>query len=166
MITQLALKRLLTYEPDTGDFFWRANMSATARAGQIAGSIHRQLRGQYRKIVIEGRDYQAHRLAVLYMTGAMPPSAIDHRDRDGLNNRWGNLRHATPSQNSANAKRPATNTSGFKGVTELKKYGKWQAAIKKGGKSIYLGVFPTPEEAHDAYVAKARELFGEYARAA
>ena len=36
--------------------------------------------------------------------------------------------------------------------------------IKKDGKAIYLGYYRTPEEAHAAYRAAARRLYGEFAR--
>ena len=38
------------------------------------------------------------------------------------------------------------------------------AKTKKDGKSIYLGYYRTPEEAHAAYCATARRLHGEFAR--
>jgi hypothetical protein len=72
------------------------------------------------------------------------------------------LRTATPSQNSANRRRPQNNRSGFKGVFAYR--GKWRATISKNGKSVLLGTYPTPQAAHAAYVAAARKLFGEFAR--
>jgi hypothetical protein len=42
-------------------------------------------------------------------------------------------------------------------------YGKYEARIGFQNKSIYLGLFHTPEEAHKAYCDKADELFGEFA---
>ena len=96
------------------------------------------------------------------MTGEWGRPAIDHRDGNSTNNRWSNLRRATPSQNNANRRRPRHNTSGYKGV--YFRWGFWRACIKRNGRRIYLGVFATPEEAHAAYVAAARKLFGEFAR--
>jgi hypothetical protein len=39
------------------------------------------------------------------------------------------------------------------GATYNKSVGKWQAQIKRNGKSIYLGCFPTIEQARNAYLA-------------
>lgn len=41
------------------------------------------------------------------------------------------------------------------------KRGKFQAIIKHKGKLHYLGTFPTPEEAHEAYKARYEELHGK-----
>ena len=43
--------------------------------------------------------------------------------------------------------------------------GRWRAEIYKDGRAHRLGTFATPEGAHAAYVAAARKLFGEFARA-
>jgi hypothetical protein len=40
----------------------------------------------------------------------------------------------------------------------------WFAQISVDGRSKHLGRFPTPEQAHAAYVAAAREHYGEFAR--
>ena len=56
------------------------------------------------------------------------------------------------------------NTSGFRGVYFTKRANKWIAAIEKDKKKYHLGHYDTPEEAARAYDAKAKELFGEFAR--
>jgi hypothetical protein len=93
---------------------------------------------------------------------------VDHRDGNGLNNRrrgdFGNLRVATPYQNQSNRGAQKNNTSGFKGVTLHRQMGKWQAQIGAGGVKKYLGIFETPEAAHDAYVKASAELHGEFGR--
>jgi len=88
---------------------------------------------------------------------------IDHVSGDTLDNRRANLRVATRSQNVANQKRRKDNASGFKGV-------RWQgnrceARIRVNGQLMHLGYFCGPKEAHAAYVAAARQAFGEFARA-
>jgi hypothetical protein len=91
---------------------------------------------------------------------------IDHRDGNGLNNQRHNLRPATHAQNMCNYKKPATNTSGYKGVTWHKQHAKWQAKIRVDGKRLSLGTFGSPEEAYAAYCKAANDLHGEFARVA
>ena len=53
------------------------------------------------------------------------------------------------------------NTTGFKGVS-LTKRGTYSANISINGRVKYLGAYPTPEEAHAVYLAKAKELRGQF----
>jgi len=89
---------------------------------------------------------------------------VDHRDGDKLNNRKENLRLCNRSQNLANKKLGAKNTSGYKGVTWFKRDKKWRAQIKHNRKAIHIGYYDNLEAAAKAYDEKAREFFGEYAR--
>lgn len=160
-LTQERLREILHYDPDTGEFRWRQRLSYGVQVGDIAGSL-----AQTRCwcIQIDGCTYRAHQLAWLYMTGAWCRPTIDHRDRNPANNRWSNLRQATPSNNNANRGCHRNNTSGFKGVHLDRETGRWVARLRKDGRSHYLGRFPTPEAAHAAYVAAAKRMLGEFAR--
>ena len=89
---------------------------------------------------------------------------VDHIDGNGLNNLRTNLRLATMSENTANARKHKDNKSGFKGVHWRKDISKWEAMISKDGKRYWLGVFNSPDEAHKAYCDAALRLYGEFAR--
>jgi len=89
---------------------------------------------------------------------------VDHRDANGINNRRGNLRVASKSQNQANRKTSKLNISGFKGVSPYKRDGTWHARISKDGKRFCLGYYKTPEEAHLAYINASREMHGSFGR--
>jgi hypothetical protein len=158
-LTQERLHELLDYDSETGEFRWRDN--SKPRAGRIAGFQQRSVSWC---INIDGRRYQAHQLAWLYVKGEWGRPVIDHRDGNPLNNRWSNLRLSTYSDNAANRRRMRSNTSGYKGVGFDRRTGKWRALISKDGRLYCLGRYATAEEAHEVYVAKARELFGEFAR--
>lgn len=54
--------------------------------------------------------------------------------------------------------------TGYRGVSLRNGGHGYVAEIVLGNRRIYLGFFHTPEEAARSYDAKARELFGEYAR--
>lgn len=167
MITQARLRELLDYNPETGVFSWRVRRGPSAPAGAVAGRISKAKRdagGGYRWVGVDGKEYLAHRLAWLYMRGEMPPCEIDHRNTLRADNRFDNLRLCDDTQNMANRKIQANNTTGFKGVSLNKATGKFVASIQRCGQYKYLGLFPTPEQAHAAYSVAAKELFGAFAR--
>jgi hypothetical protein len=163
MLTAERLRELLSYDAETGTFKRKVSRSG-ARANSTVG--HNCAKDGYCRIRVDGRIYLAHRLAYLYAHGEWPKARLDHVNCVPLDNRIANLRLCDQSQNSANARRGSNNTSGFKGVTWDKKTKRWRAQITVNRRSIKLGRFPSPEDAHAAYVAAAEIHFGEFARAA
>jgi hypothetical protein len=91
------------------------------------------------------------------------PLKVDHIDGNKANNQRSNLRVCTHAQNLWNKPKSKKNTSGFKGVQKMKDCKNWRAIIRANGKTIHIGMFPTPEEAYAAYCKKAREIHGEFA---
>lgn len=160
-LSHAELLRLVSYDPETGILTRKVRTSNRVHVGDAVGTISGN---GYRMGRIGGRHAYLHQFAWFYVHGAWPDRDLDHINRDCLDNRISNLRLATESQNLANKKRPSSNTSGFKGVHPKRK--KWCAQIKCEGQRRTLGVFETPEAAHEAYMKAARELFGEFARAA
>jgi hypothetical protein len=154
-ITPDYLKSLLTYDPATGDFRWKVRRGGKANAGAIAGAP--DTKGK-RQIRLCGRPHFAHRLAFLYMLGRWPEGEVDHKDRDITNNRWDNLREATGSQNCCNRVYQRDLPTGVYRAGS----GNLFAAIEINGKLKYLGMFPTAEEAHKAYLAEAVKKHGAF----
>lgn len=151
---------------ETGALTWMVSRGPV-KVGDIAGCVHKTRADRpYWQIKIDQRLYPSHCIIWLWMTGSWPNHEIDHKDVDGTNNAWSNLRLATPRQNKANTKIRKNNTSGYRGVTFDKSRGKWQAKISHFGKTINLGRFGAKEDAVSAYEAAALEAFGEFKRAA
>jgi hypothetical protein len=105
-----------------------------------------------------------HRAMHRFIMNAKPDELFDHIDGNGLNNQKGNLRLATPQQNSWNSRVPriAGKSSRFKGVSG---YGfTWTASITFHGTATNLGRFSSQEAAARAYDKAAIECFGEFAK--
>lgn len=148
-ITAEELRAALTYEPGTGIFRWTKN-------GKIAGHVRSD---GYTDIRFKDCLFRAHRLAWLWMTGSWPTMPwIDHIDRDPGNNRWGNLREVTLSQNHQNQKVRKDSRVGLRGV-EAHKSGLWRARLVIQGKRIHVGYFKTPQEAFAARIEAERKYF-------
>lgn len=95
--------------------------------------------------------------------GVKVNGCIDHIDRNKLNNQFKNLRLATVNQNQYNCVAQVNNSSGFKGVSRIRKSSKWLAQIRANGKSINLGTYPTREDAARAWNKAALKLHSEFA---
>lgn len=150
-ITQGYLTSVMSYSADSGDFLWLSGK----RAGRVVGTTTKD---GYRAAQILQRKRFLHRLAYLYVHGEWPDGPIDHINGDKTDNRIANLRATTLAVNTQNQRRAmSTSRTGVLGVSPLK-CGRFQAQIKVGGRSKYLGLYPSKEEAYAAYVAAKRVL--------
>lgn len=93
---------------------------------------------------------------------APPGQDVDHVNGNTYDARKANLRFCNDSQNQAN-RRKVVGRVPIKGVCIHGQTGKYQAQVKKDGKSHYLGLFTCRIEAGRAYIKKARELHGDFA---
>lgn len=159
MISHARLLEVLDYNKRTGVFTWRAKVSSKTVVGRVAGTRAKD------KIVISvsGQRYAAHRLAWFYVNKVWPLNLIDHKNGDPYDNRFSNLRPADKSGNGCNRGPPRNNSTGLKGVCRHR-CGKFAAQIHIKGKDMYLGLFTTPELAHDAYSRAAGKLHGKFVR--
>ncbi|WPH66212.1 HNH endonuclease [Klebsiella phage NKA196] len=102
-------------------------------------------RGYYHGM-LRRRNLQAHRVVFALTSGFFPP-VVDHINGQRDDNRPENLRAANVLINNHN--REAKGYYPFRGG--------YMARIAANGKQAYLGVYPTENEAREAYLkAKAR----------
>lgn len=155
------LRRLLAYNPKTGEILWNTPPSRHFRSGAPAGSLHRQ---GYRRISLGGYDIPAHRIAFALFHGRWPTDLIDHINGIKADNRIENLREASHSGNNQNRPTPRNNTSGVKGVCWRRSLKKWRAEVYRDKIRYCLGHFINKQDAIKA-VTKARErIHGEFCR--
>ena len=156
------VKKKFIYNEVTGEIRHRDGCPNKRLEGRVA--TWETNRG-YLCVSVMNENIFAHRIAWLLVFGTWP-DVVDHINGIKNDNRLANLREATASLNYANVGRRKHNTSGFKGVTRDRgNAGFWRAQISYGGRTRYLGRFSAPDEAHAAYMKKAVEVFGEFARA-
>lgn len=154
MITQAELKELIIYNKDTGNFY-------RAKSNKLI-TVKPDKDGHLRFKVKNIRLF-AHRVAWLYETGSFPKLCIDHIDGNPANNKFNNLREATPKENSRNSKMFKTNTSGVKGVYWHKGKSRWYAHCRVDNKRHYVGVFKNILDAEKAVNAFREKHHGAFA---
>jgi len=158
VLTQEQLRSVVSYAPETGAFTRLYATGSRGPAGPIAGSIRRNHCGKaYRCFKVFGHSYTAHRLAFVYMTGAAPDQ-VDHKNGNGLDNRWDNLRASTNSKNAKNQRLRKSNTSGQLGVSWHRKSQQWAIRINQNGKRISLGYCKNLADAIAIRKAAERDL--------
>ena len=150
------LRELFDYDPDRGVLIAKVARRDIAVGDPVMGTNSLG----YRQISVDGKQYQAHRLIWLWVTGEWPSQNIDHRDGDRSNNRWNNLRDVCQRVNTENQRTArSTNVStGLLGAHRRNDTGRFTSRIKHKGKSLCLGQFNSAEEAHAAYVIAKRIL--------
>jgi hypothetical protein len=149
------VRKSLNYDSATGIFTWVAADCNRVKSGGIAGSVGEH---GYRRIMVGGARYPAHRLAWLYVYGRWPHGQIDHVNRVRDDNRIANLRECTPAENGQNRTIARNNTSGFTGACFNKLERKWIAYIRANGRRTHLGYFRSAQEAHAAHREAKRQL--------
>ena len=100
-ITYEELINLLSYNPDTGYFYWKSKPNKKIVVGQLAGYTRYTTQG-YTFTRLNKIAYQAHRLAWLYVYGEWPKHFIDHKNGIRNDNRIKNLRDVSAKENSLN----------------------------------------------------------------
>lgn len=157
------VRQLFNYDPVTGILSWKEGLSHRSAGKIVGGGL---LKDGYHRVSVDDSSWSQHRIIWLYVHGFWPPSEIDHVNGIRTDNRIVNLRMANRSQNASNARKPKTNTSGYKGVGLHKHHGKyrWRAAISINGKQKTLGHRDCPFEAYQLYCAAAVKYKGEFAR--
>lgn len=159
-----AVLAAMSYDPDTGTFWWiRPSKMNPYLIGTMAGTVRKGCNGRppYRWIRFQGGRYKSANLAWLVTFDEWPVTELDHKDGNSLNDAILNLRPCINPQNQANRKK-TQNKRLPKGVTP--NASGFRARIGFNKKVIHIGTFPSPEEAADAYMQKAVELYGEFAR--
>ncbi len=152
MLTQEKLKSILLYCQHNGKFTWLVNAARNVKAGREAG----RLSFGYIRITINGMQFNAHRLAWLYVYGEWPSGCLDHINGDRSDNRIDNLRPANSVENGQNRRRNSNNKSGFTGVTRSGDM--WRAAITVNGKYNHLGFCLDVRDAANAYRSAKQKL--------
>lgn len=154
MLTQLRIKELFSYSPETGLFTRLVSTNRQAKAGTVAGTPDG---AGYLRVSIDHKRYRAHRLAWLFVYGTFPSYEIDHINRVRGDNRIANLRAVDKSENQQNTSISTRNTSGAKGVFWSAGAANWQAQICIKGHKIHLGCFACLADAKAAYLVAATQ---------
>jgi hypothetical protein len=146
---------IIEYYPDTGLFFFKErpgirNFNARFK-DKPAGHLNPV---GYIVIGIFGSSFLAHRLAFFLMMGRWPKPECDHINRIRSDNRWENLREVTHVDNMMNSWPLKGNLTG---ATFSKQHGKWFSRICMDGKSKFLGLCDTAEEAHKLWAEADKE---------
>lgn len=154
-ITSAEAAEWFSYDANSGLVIWKKSPRIGVMKGDKAGFLKKD---GYMAVKLKGKQYQMHRVVWLLLNGVWPDGDIDHIDGNRANNKADNLRDVTRRINSQNRRgvRKTGTKSGLLGCSYLR--GKWQATINVNGKTQYLGVFSSPEEAHSAYLNAKRQL--------
>lgn len=147
MVKRIPLSKGFFATVDDEDFEWLSQWKWSFDGHAYAIRFIGQGKGEIRQALY------MHRVIVK----APAKMEVDHVNGDALDNRRGNLRLVTRSQNLRNRKTFKSNKSGFKGITFNPINRKWKATIN-------LGTFDTAEEAARAYDDAITKLFGSVAK--
>lgn len=107
------------------------------------------------RIMINRKFYQLHRLiAKAFISNYSVDLVVDHINGNTLDNRLTNLRCVTNRENMLNQYK---HRNGKLAGACLMRGGKYLSNCSINGKSHHIGIFPTEQEAHDAYVKFKQE---------
>lgn len=155
------IKDIISYNPDTGQFHLKVDRSPRSKKGDRCGWLTD--RG-YRMIEVNGKGYSEQRLAFLLMTGELPIKQMDHINGIKDDNRWYNLREASPSENSCNKPVRPDSGTGIKGVAYYKETNRYHVQITVNGKQQRFGCYEGLELAELVAREVRNKYHGDFAR--
>lgn len=138
--SQETLRGLFSYQD--GLLVARFDAPRGRRAGQIMGYVRKD---GYRVVTINRQKFLNHRLVWAWHNGSCP-AILDHINGIAGDDRIENLRLATPRQNSRYYWEGRRSLP--LGVSFHKQCSRYQAQYH----GRYLGLYDTPEQAHQAYL--------------
>ena len=109
--------------------------------------------------IICGGEYRHKKLHRVIMN-CPDDKKVDHKNKNKLDNRKSNLRICNNQQNSFNRSGHKNSYSGLKGAYRDKN--RWRSQIMLDGEKIFLGMFDSAEEAHQAYCVASEKYHGDY----
>jgi hypothetical protein len=138
------------------------SFNSRCKPGEQAGTY--DLRTKRSTIQINNKNYRCARI-VYYLATAIDPGLyeVDHIDQDSSNNSIENLRLSTRSQNAANMKLKASNTTGYKGVSWHKARSLFRCTVGLGGTSKQLANHICPARLAYSYNVFVKEHYKEFA---
>jgi len=161
------LKRLITYDYNTGKAFWKKrdkeyfyydNRTLNTWNSKFAGTEIKSLKDGYYvfRHEINGVKYRIklHRVIFAYHHGYWPNDLLDHKDGNKINNKIDNIILSNKSENAKNSK--PKSGSGYKNITWEPRINRWSIRFRvSAGHNISGGSYKNIEDA-----VKARnELF-------
>ena len=168
------LSQVLRYDNSTGLLWWKTRSVELCRSEaemlffnkQYAGkpAFRSKINSGYLQGRVLGKTILAHRLIWALKTGEYPKDMIDHINGVRDDNRWGNLRECTQSQNARNSRSRKGSTSQFVGVSWDRLNKKWIAQIyDDSGKRVRIGYYKCEIAAAYARDKAAVKHYGEFA---
>ena len=146
------LQERYAYDPESGLLIRKVRTKLNA-VGTAAGTTRTD---GYVCLYLRGSWIMAHQAAWVLHYGRFPTGEIDHINGDRSDNRLVNLRDVPPTYNKQNIRRPLARS--HLQVLGVGKHGnKFRARIVVANKLVHLGLFATPELAHQAYIEAKRK---------
>lgn len=137
----------LSYCPSTGFFSYvHTKRGCRMKVGDRAGFLDN---AGYIRLLVDGRKYQAHRVAWLLYYHVWPDGQVDHINNVRDDNRIDNLQVVTNRVNCG--KRLSHFSPHGVGVSFDKRRGVFGSSAWYNGRNNYIGSFKTKEEAAIAY---------------
>jgi len=139
-------RRRFRYDADTGRLTWANGRNEGREAGWVFNG--------YRLVRLKGQTWRAHVVIMAMLQGSVHPGQIDHINRDGTDNRLANIRCVSAQENALNR----SSTKKLPGAYRGARTKRWHSCIRRGGRQVYLGMFPTAEAAAEAYARASAEM--------
>ena len=167
------VRRIIDFCPSSGVLTWKVRGDDMFSSVRVARSWNSRYSGSqafttvskfgYLQGSINGKNYQAHRVAYAHFYGLDSFGFVDHIDGVKTNNSIENLRIVTHHQNMQNVKKHEDGRS-MKGAYWRHDMMKWESKIMANGVLHRLGFHDNEIDAHEAYCRASSALHGNDGR--